>query len=101
MLQVSRRICEEVVGCRGEDRVVVSLFDIEKAYPRVCRDALWWLMAHFGADARFIRVCRALHEHTAVSVRVHGGQSSLYTTDRGLREGCPSSPPLFNVYRHA
>ena len=101
VLQVSRRICEEVVGCRGEDRVVVSLFDIEKAYPRVCRDALWWLMAHFGADARFIRVCRALHEHTAVSVRVHGGQSSLYTTDRGLREWCPSSPPLFNVYHHA
>ena len=29
VLQVSRRICEEVVGCRGEDRVVVSLFDIE------------------------------------------------------------------------
>ena len=24
-----------------------------------------------------------------------------YAVDRGLREGCPSSPPLFNIYHHA
>ena len=77
VLQVSTRVCEEVVGCRGEDRVVVSLFDLENTYPRVCRDALWWLMAHFSADARFIMVRRAPPEHTSVTVRIHGGQSSL------------------------
>eukprot|EP00974_Lingulodinium_polyedra_P042565 4086316-Lingulodinium_polyedra.AAC.1 len=46
-------------------------------------------------------VCRALHEHTAYSARVHGGESRYWLPDRGLREGCPSSPPLFNVYHDA
>ena len=78
--------------------VVMTLYDIEKAYPRVCRKALWRLMGRLGADDRFISVCKALHEGTEVAVKVRGGVSSKYAPRRGLREGCPSSPPLFNVY---
>ena len=30
--------------------------------------------------------------------RIHEGESSTYVPDKGLREGCPSSPVLFNKY---
>ena len=39
--QVSRRIAEEVNRTVGDDWVLMSFFDIEKAYPRVCKDGLW------------------------------------------------------------
>ena len=94
----ARRGSEEVNRAVGEDWVLMSFFDIEKAYPRVCKDGLWTLMERRGAPPAFIRVCKALHEHTAYSVRIFGGESSTWTPDRGLREGCPSSPPLFNIY---
>eukprot|EP00969_Alexandrium_andersonii_P269382 11906358-Alexandrium_andersonii.AAC.1 len=42
-----------------------------------------------------------MHEHTQYQVRVAGGLSDPWLPDRGLREGCPSSPPLFNVYHDA
>ena len=58
-------------------------------------------MDRWGADRRFIAVCKALHEHTEVMVRVHDGESAPYQMERGLREGCPSSPPLFNCYHTA
>ena len=29
------------------------------------------------------------------------GTSTSWMPDRGLREGCPSSPPLFNIYHDA
>eukprot|EP00973_Karenia_brevis_P017579 2410967-Karenia_brevis.AAC.1 len=45
-----------------------------------------------------ISVCKALHEFTEYQVKIYGGLSSLWSPDRGLREGCPSSPPLFNIY---
>ena len=54
-----------------------------------------------GAPTPFIQVCKALHEHTKYQVRIHKGLSTEYEVDKGLREGCPSSPPLFNVYHHA
>ena len=99
VLQVTRRIVEEATACQADESVVlIRLFDIEKAYPRVSRDTLWMLLQRKGAPSGFIKVCQALHEHTRYSVKIYGGTSSSYAADKGLREGCPSSPPLFNVY---
>jgi hypothetical protein len=95
--QVARRIVEETTSVRGEDMILFRMFDIEKAYPRVCKDALWRIMEHKGCGAGFIRVCQALHERTAYKVRIHGGTSTPYTPDKGLREGCPSSPPPYSM----
>eukprot|EP00974_Lingulodinium_polyedra_P111817 10815071-Lingulodinium_polyedra.AAC.1 len=81
-----------MVRAQGEVWYRFTFFDIEKAYPRVCRDALWEVMERRGCDKRMMGVCRALHEHTAYSARVHGGESRYWLPDRGLREGCPSSP---------
>ena len=101
-LQVTRRVVEQVSRGRPEDEVVyLCFFDIEKAYPRVCRAGLWELLRIRGCDERMISVCRALHEWTEMKVRVEGGESRGYYPERGLREGCPSSPPLFNVYHDA
>eukprot|EP00973_Karenia_brevis_P085383 11848585-Karenia_brevis.AAC.1 len=100
-LMVTRRLAEEVNRSIGDDWVLASFFDIEKAFPRVARDALWELLDRRGCDKRMIKVCRALHEFTDYCVRVQGGLSSEWQPDRGLREGCPSSPPLFNIYHDA
>ena len=48
VLQVSRRICEEVAFGEGGGKVVMKFYDIEKAYPRVCREALWESMELWG-----------------------------------------------------
>ena len=43
-LQVTRRIVEEAsAGADTQDVILIRLFDIEKAYRRVSRDALWQL----------------------------------------------------------
>jgi len=96
---VSRRLIEEATTNRDQEEIMVlRFFDIEKAYPRVCREALWQVMSRRGAPDAFINVCKALHEHTGYRVRIHEGESSRYIPDKGLREGCPSSPVLFNIY---
>ena len=69
----------------------MSFHDIEKAYPRVCRGALWDLLLKWGCDSSLLRV---IH-------RVHGGISQVFVLERGPREGCPSSPVLFNIYHAA
>ena len=42
-----------------------------------------------------------LHGGTSYRVRVHGGVSKVFVLERGLREGCPSSPVLFIIYHAA
>ncbi|CAJ1439366.1 unnamed protein product [Effrenium voratum] len=102
VLQVTRRITEEAATTKPSDDVIlIRLFDIEKAYPRVSKDSLWKVLSIKGAPDNFIKVCKALHEATRYQVRIHGGESQEYEADKGLREGCPSSPPLFNAYHQA
>ena len=94
-LQVSRRVSEDVLREKNKGRVVIiALYDIEKAYPRVCRKALWRLLKHWGMPKRMLAVVKALHDFTEVKVKIYGGVSKAYKPGKGLREGCPSSPPF-------
>ena len=54
-----------------------------------------------AAPPAFIALCRALHDRTKFSIRTSGATSREYTATRGLKEGCPTSPPLFNLYHQA
>ena len=99
--QVSRRVAEEIARCNSDEVVLLRLFDIEKAYPRVCRPAMWRVLERRGCPEGMIKVLKAIHNHTNMKVRVHDGCSSVYVPERGLREGCPSSPVLFNIYHDA
>ena len=101
-LQITRRLVEEVATSSGDhEGAELSFHDIEKAYPRVCRSALWELLSRWGCDPALLRVIQMLHGGTSYKVRVHGGMSKEFVLERGLREGCPSSPVLFNLYHAA
>ena len=82
-LQVSRRVNEEVLNTKGDRKIVISRCGIETPYPIIRKWALWRLLQHWGMPNNMLAVVQALHEFTAVKVRIYGGKSSLYTTERG------------------
>ena len=56
-LQITRRLVEEVATSAGDhEGVELSFHDIEKAYSRVCRSALWDLLSRWGCDPALLRV---------------------------------------------
>ena len=48
-----------------------------------------------------MRALQDLHESTEYKVRGKDRESETWVPERGLREGCPSSPGLFNVFHQA
>ncbi len=98
-LSISRGIVEATRHLEGQ--VSLTFLDVKKAYPSISRAALWQLLARLGLPLEFIKVCRALHNGTEYHVRMAGSLSEAYSTQRGLKEGCPSSTSLFLVYHWA
>ena len=80
------------------DDPVAVLTDITKAYPRVNRIMLWHMLDMWGMKEKIKRVLRGIHEGIEYRVRGREGNSSEWIPRRGLREGCATSPVLFNIY---
>ena len=112
VVQVIGRMQEDVTDCRRrceaageewseEEQPEARLLDLRKAYPRVNRPAMWQLMERYGLEGRFMETVKGLHESTKYRVKGREGLSEEWRPARGLREGCATSPVLFNIYHQA
>ena len=106
--QIVVRVNEEVLRRLGPVKEsecsplhpTVTLLDITKAYPRVNRPLLWYILERLGFGERSMRVLRGLHETTFYRIKGKKEMSEPWTPKRGLREGCATSPVLFNIYHN-
>ena len=107
--QMLVRIQEDMVDLRRRKQLAgaplddpcdpeARLLDPTKAYPRVNKPALWEILRRYGMSGDFLDTLMDLHESTSYCIKGREGDSDTWTPQRGLREGCPSSPCLFNIY---
>ena len=86
------------MGDDGRVELAARLLDLQKTYPRVNKPALWGILKKYGLRGNFLRMLQNLHETTEYKIRGKDGVSETWIPERGLREGCPSSPGLFNIF---
>lgn len=91
-----RQVCEKAVE-RGKE-VFWAFMDLEKAYDRVDRNALWSVMCLYGVGGRLLKGVKSFYVSSRACVRVAGETSDWFTVNVGLRQGCVMSPWLFNMY---
>ena len=108
VVQMMVRMEEDVEDCkRRVDDVnayewpTARLLGLRKAYPRVSKPALWGLLERYAMKGKCLQSLMDLHECTVYKVRGKEGTSDVWMPARGLREGCSTSPILFNVYHQA
>ncbi|KAG1239579.1 hypothetical protein G6F68_018497 [Rhizopus microsporus] len=73
------------------------LCDQEKAYDRVHPDYLRAVLVRFGFPAQFVSAIAGLFYGTSMRVNVNGYLTLPVSLGRGLRQGDPISPLLFNL----
>ena len=65
------------------------------------KPALWGILTRYSLRGKFMDTLMDLHETTQYKVRGREGDSSTWRPERGLREGCPTSPVLSIIYHKA
>jgi hypothetical protein len=81
----------------NKERGAILKSDYEKAYDRVCWDFLFEVLQSRGFDQTWIGWIEKIVKKGSVGVCLNGDKSSFFKTEKGLRQGDPLSPLLFNL----
>jgi hypothetical protein len=76
----------------------VAFMDLSAAYDSIDRNLLFKKLKQLGMSDHSIRTLQCLYHNTACLVKCVNGLASAFSVGIGLRQGCPLSTTLFNLY---
>ena len=95
-LPVTAALCTTLARRKKEGKDTHVLFpDVEKAFDRVHRGAIWEALAKARVDAPLIKAIKLLYSDNSMSFITHHGLTKPVQTERGVRQSCPLSPTHF------
>ena len=87
----------EMARSRKEE-MYIAFIDMEKAYDRVDRRKLFEIIRMYGIDERLVSLIERVYEDNRVKFELGRHKTEWCNSESGLRQGCPLSPLLFNIY---
>ena len=76
----------------------MCFIDLEKAFDRVSREALWQVLGKSGCPEKFINMIRQFHDGMSGKVRLDDNLSDGFSVSCGVKQGCVMAPTLFNIF---
>jgi hypothetical protein len=82
---------------RGK-RLYAAFIDFKKAYDTVDRSILLKSLHNSGIQGNFLFNLQAMYQRVSYSIKTNGRTMNPIESNLGLKQGCPLSPLLFNIY---
>jgi hypothetical protein len=75
-----------------------AAMDLNKAYDGVNRELLWQQLHDIGCSRHFVRILQDIYSDTSYALMLRQHVCTPFQATMGLKQGCPLSPHLFNVF---
>ena len=91
-----RSTCERMMDCQKD--LSLCFIDYAKAFDRVNHGKLMEVLAKAGIPSHERRLVCEIYWNQSAKVKLTSGTTEDIRIQRGVRQGCILSPPLFNLY---
>uniref|UniRef100_A0A671TQN5 Reverse transcriptase domain-containing protein n=1 Tax=Sparus aurata TaxID=8175 RepID=A0A671TQN5_SPAAU len=82
---------------RNRKPLSVVFIDFAKAFDTVSHNHLWVTLERIGVDDQLVKVIRDSYRGCTTRIRLRGGETQSIELRRGVKQGDPMSPLLFNL----
>lgn len=91
------RLLHDIIYYANENDIPLAVISVDqlKAFDRVSHSFLFKALERFGFGPSFIHWIEVIYNSVSSSVKTNGWLTSFIKLERGLRQGCPLSMPLY------
>ena len=91
------RLLHDVITYANEKDISLALISVDqlKAFDRVSHEFLFKSLESFGFGPNFIQWIKVIYNSVSSSVKTNGWLTAFINLERGLRQGCALSMPLY------
>ena len=75
-----------------------AFIDFQKAYDFINRDKLWERLTNIGISDKMLNAVKSLYISVSSCVKINNYFTNWFDVNSGVRQGCPLSPLLFNLF---
>ena len=83
---------------KDKEKLYTAFIDFKKAYDTVDRELLFEHLNDLGINGPFLQNLKSMYENTKYFIKLTGGYTDALESNLGLKQGCPLSPLLVNLY---
>ena len=98
LFEICKRRSLRVDGDGDGNQTWLAFIDFRKAYDSVPHEALFLKLRKLGLPLKILQFIINLYTDAWICVRIGDERSAEFPLGRGLRQGCPLSPLLFNIF---
>jgi len=79
----------------------MAFVDLEKAFDRVPRDVLWWVLRVVKVEEWIVKIIQSMYVGVKTIVKIDGSESEEFGVRVGVHQGSVLSPSLFIIVLEA
>ena len=82
----------------GKNKLFACFIDFRKAFDSVPHKGVFECMEKIGFSGKELELMKDIYRKTKCAVKVNDKTTDFFNFTKGVRQGCPLSPILFNIY---
>ena len=95
-IYLMKKAIEKEIG-REKGKVYVLFADLKAAFDTIGREEIREIMKKKGIGNRIINRISEIYKETKSKIKIGNKEIGEFWTEKGIRQGCPLSPIIFNI----
>ena len=82
----------------GKEKLYACFVDFQKAFDSIWHKGLFYKLQKVGINGNSLNLIKDLYKKTKCAIKTNGRITDFFRYYKGVRQGCPLSSVLFNLY---